>query len=967
MKKQFIFGFFILLHSLIATADIEYQGGLREQFISINQYGFEGDHAAQTKREILDAGFQSIVLHLRLAVQNINSHQVYLPIYKSSRNALDVMISRIHQGNAGIILKPGLYQNPELGSPAAITQMESDDLPSLFTSYDQALQLYLAVASQREISTFVLGMGMGKTLTPEFSTNWMALLKNAKNKLDPSTKISLEISHSDDLTRLENWANVDGRSFKETMNYFDEIRFTLPINQILDPNSLILNKDAMSALIQNRTFRLVKLFNGKKLILSNVILPGCIGFKSDESEVECPNTLVGDINIALSAQSQLANDFLDQFKKINSNNYISGLELIVANTDNEPTLFKADRRFPYFNKTAFQSIKSELVKPTLEEYSTKFKSSKASFLPKTEADPLIQKTACIYFDEKDENDLLGPIHARLLENVIGAFKNWRRERRSITLYEPKDLNSCDAVFYLASNFGVDAPSSFYPELNEFLKKKTVVWFNYKMDRFLKIFSDAKIPSPLAFDVPLIIQADSPPTKQNPDPGFYRYFDYKGETFFKQASFSEATGNYTSSPEINQVRIQNASLVEVKATARHSKTNAITPYVVKQSVQEGSFWYFADLPFSFIHYEDRYLIFCDLIWDILNETPPTSQPMALVRIEDVNPSDDVNSVIWAIDYLKSENVPGSLAVIPYYSNLFHDPFSENEAQAATWFPANKNPGFLGLMNYAKASNMNFIFHGVTHQSGDLISGYHGVSAADYEFWLFPENRPLPEDSSTFLTHKLEQGEKVFQNMGITPIAWEVPHYASSVLDSYIFGKTFEWINHRSIYFKSEVIQDVDLKTEDQFFKCISAECKAQRDQKLTQLKVKTDYRAFGAPVIPFITWKDSYGQALIPETLGMIDFAMYPKDTWRPVGSPEDVIRRAKKLKVIRGAIASFFWHPQLLNPDCVYYQNVPGSYESVGGKKTLTTVIEGLKNLGYQFVSTGDCKIFPRQSCGVIN
>jgi hypothetical protein len=95
---------------------------------------------------------------------------------------------------------------------------------------------------------------------------------------------------------------------------------------------------------------------------------------------------------------------------------------------------------------------------------------------------------------------------------------------------------------------------------------------------------------------------------------------------------------------------------------------------------------------------------------------------------------------------------------------------------------------------------------------------------------------------------------------------------------------------------------------------------------------------------------------------MVDFAFYPTNTWRPISSPTDILRRAKKLKVIRGAVASFFWHPQLLNPNSRYYIENPGSYEAIGGKKTLTALIDGIQALGYEFVSIGDNSLFPREA-----
>ena len=96
---------------------------------------------------------------------------------------------------------------------------------------------------------------------------------------------------------------------------------------------------------------------------------------------------------------------------------------------------------------------------------------------------------------------------------------------------------------------------------------------------------------------------------------------------------------------------------------------------------------------------------------------------------------------------------------------------------------------------------------------------------------------------------------------------------------------------------------------------------------------------------------------------MVDYPFYRPDTWRPVSYPEDLLRRAKKLKVIRGSMASFFWHPMMLDSKGYYYREKPGTFDQIGGMKTLETLVKGLQELGYEFASIGDCRWFPRRDC----
>jgi uncharacterized protein YdaL len=351
----------------------------------------------------------------------------------------------------------------------------------------------------------------------------------------------------------------------------------------------------------------------------------------------------------------------------------------------------------------------------------------------------------------------------------------------------------------------------------------------------------------------------------------------------------------------------------------------------------------------------------LLWDILKEKPPTGPPIALVRIEDVNSSQNQTNLKWIIDFLASRHLPFSLAVIPNYEDLFSD---GSRSATPTYRAAYEYPDFIGTLRYAKARGADFVFHGNSHQAGDLMGGFDGVSGADYEFWLYPQNTPLPNDSSDYLIGELEKGEEVFNQLGIRPIAFELPHYASSALDSFLLGKLFQWNYHRSLYFDASLLEDAPLLPKHRMFECKTEECRKERRELARKLVVTADFKRFGGQVLPFVTWKDYYGQALIPETLGMIEYTFFNDDTWRrPVAHPADIVRRAKKLRTVRGAVASFFWHPDLLNRGLRYYQAHPGNFENEGGYKSIRTIVEGIQALGYEFKSISDCSIFPRDDC----
>jgi uncharacterized protein YdaL len=570
-----------------------------------------------------------------------------------------------------------------------------------------------------------------------------------------------------------------------------------------------------------------------------------------------------------------------------------------------------------------------------------------------------KKRACVYYDRANSNDDIGILHAPMLQSLLGAFRQWSSDLRSMIDYQSGDLKSCDAVFYIASNYSLEPVESFYRELVQFSKTGSVAWMNYKVKNFIKAYNEMAISreeAPLGFDVGRIEQPLIEPSVTSGDPGFFRYFKYNGEIFEKAATWNDISNKFSSNPELNIIEIKNREKAKELSTAVHSKEKRESPYVVMQKTASGGIWYIADLPLAFVDYGSPYFIFCDLLWDILKETPPSGPRSALVRIEDVSPNTNQGWLRWAIDYLADRHIPFSIAVIPYYSNIFPDRI---EGGRIVWRPAYDFPEFIGSMRYAKARGANFVFHGVEHTDGDLLCGLDGESAADYEFWTYPKNGPHPKDSAEYVLNKLERGEEVFNRLKIRPRAWEAPHYAASALDYSLFGKLFEWTYHRPIYFSFDFVKNADLSKNMRMFENLSPDQRLERKALLSQIKLQTKSENFGGQIIPYPVYKDCYGQAVIPETLGFIDYAFFNDKPVRKVYHPSELLNNAKRLKVIRGAFASFFWHPDLLYPELVYYQQHPENFDTEGGEHTLEAMIQGIQNLGYVFKSIGDRSIFP--------
>jgi uncharacterized protein YdaL len=946
------------LHSVPSFGTGVWQASIRERFVSPQQFPYGGDSALRIRRNTQDLGFTAFTMTTRLQMLSKTSSNVFSAPVRSRRADLETMISSIVQGKGEVVFKPLISLKGTLGVADRLTDINPENTATWFTSYEQAVNFISALSLKREIHEIVMGTGLHHLWKAELADRWIDLAKEIHRRSGDKTRVSIELSSDADVVAFETWKAKDPSSFARLSDELDVVRYSArPVESSNGAGDWSVRKTADA--IQARHVRVAALFPSQRLQIANVTVPGCRVYTLDEDEVLCaPNS-----KFDKAYQASGFNAFLGalNFLPETTRNQIDRIDILMATTDFEPKIWDFDSRFPYYNDLG-KKVLSEKLQQDWQSAAPATTRSGAHRGPSSVVETA-KKKACIYYDNKDSKDKYGPIHARMMENLMGAFPAWSAQRRKSTEFKPGDTADCEAVFYIATNYDIPVSAGFYDELVQFSTRKTLVWMNYRLDKFEKAYNawaDSVRKPQLTFTVTGIEQAQMTPSSSLSDPGFYRYFEYKGETFEKLSKWDYRSNRFMSSTELAVVKILDPGRVKILSKALHSTKNTRTPYVVKQMQSQGSIWYFADSPMSYVHYEDRYLILCDLMWDILQEKAPDGPLGALIRLEDVNPSQNSFDLRWAMDYLGSEKVPFSLAVIPYYANSFGTEFSDRRPVV---LPITEYKEFIGSLKYGIAQGANIVWHGVYHHAGDHLSGFDGTSGPDYEFWLYPEDTPIPEDSTDFVLDQLEKGEAVFKKLGVRPVAWEVPHYASSALDSVMFGKLFAWNYHRSLYFWSEVTHDAPLTAKHRMMDCVTPECRQERRELARQLTIKEESLDFAGQPVPFRVWKDSYGQALIPETLGMIDYVFYEDNTWRPVSNEQDLLRRAKKLRVIRGSFASFFWHPDIANPKLPYYERHPGHYESIGGKNSLKTLIRGLKALGYEFKSISDCSLFPQENC----
>jgi len=490
---------------------------------------------------------------------------------------------------------------------------------------------------------------------------------------------------------------------------------------------------------------------------------------------------------------------------------------------------------------------------------------------------------CVYYDVgKAPSYRNGQLHAIMLENLLGHFREASAALAPAAEYRAAGLGRCDRAAYIGSYYDAALPKIFLRDVAKY--KNPFLWINYNIEQLQSAMGVRAFAAKSGFvydDVTAFDKAAS--TGAVPD--FYRYFDYKGERFTKLA-FRKPDGDVIASPDIGLFK-RNVSAV-VLSTATDSGSGKTAPYITEKN----GFFFVADNPFLFIHEQDRYLIFADVLFDFLGLPPRSPRRYALIRLEDIHPDYDLKTFYRAVDLLKERGVPFAISLIPEYVAAGSSESAGIEIGA--------RPAFVEAIRYAQANGGELLIHGYTHDVAaregcpSLGSGY------DYEFWDRCRQRPLAYDSESFAADRILRAKSLLAGVGLSAEGWVTPHYAASPVDFAVFGRRFERTVQRVTYSFGWAAGETPIYV-NQFF--------------------------------PYTIGKDHYGQFVWPENLG---FVPMPDSHWGYT-TPPDIAQSARLTRVVRDAWASFFWHPQLLN--------VPGE------KERLEKIIDGIRASGYEFVS----------------
>ncbi len=541
---------------------------------------------------------------------------------------------------------------------------------------------------------------------------------------------------------------------------------------------------------------------------------------------------------------------------------------------------------------------------------------------KVVSDPTSSNEVLILYDDATAYGSMGLKNAMFLQNLLGHFGSLNVTAKPVSSYVAGEMQNVRAVFYLGtvydvlSQYGNNSAEeqAYFAFYNDILTAgRNVVWMNYNLN-LLESYQTTHNPNGMSFAQQFGFKFKAV-TQGDFNRVTYKNIElYKGVIPFATPGVDvslckdEGSNRYACELETNEVDVVDATKVVVDATTYSTLNQATptTPYVVHGN----HFWFVGDIPFSYMSEEDRYLAFSDLLHDMV-EIPHTEVHKAIMRLEDVDARtelDDLNSIA---NYMQSKNIPFSVATIPQYE----DPLGvENGGVATTELLSNSVIG-QRLKELYDQGAIYIVQHGTTHQFHNSINDpedeiknpYNGLSGDDFEFMRVVETDPnqpysylypTMNDSAQLAKDRILSGKAILSNLGLTAFCWEAPHYMAGPNHYRGIKDVYPVQYARVLYYPFENSNDANKK-----------------------------YKFIGQ-FFPYMIQKDIYGYKIIPENIHNIEDA--PNPGYRPL-FPADTIRFAKKLKVVRDGVASFFYHPYL---QAGYLQQI----------------VEGLEAEGYQFV-----------------
>jgi uncharacterized protein YdaL len=478
----------------------------------------------------------------------------------------------------------------------------------------------------------------------------------------------------------------------------------------------------------------------------------------------------------------------------------------------------------------------------------------------------------ILYDTTGPWGWLGEQYAMQTANLVSHFGSW--QAHPVATYTAGEMAAYQAVVYVGSTYDEPVPTAFLTDV--LAGSRPVVWM---------------------YDNIWQLTAQSP-TFTTTYGWNWAQFDFStvGQVVYKNTTLTRYAANGAGIMSYATVDTTKATVLAEAVRADGTRF----PWALRSN----NLTYVGEIPYAYTDMTDRYLAMSDIFFDVLAPGTPTRH-RALVRIEDVGPDADPAELRNVADYLRSVNVPFSVAVYPRY----RDPNGVYNNGTPVDVTLADKPDVVSALQYMVSRGGTLLMHGYTHQYSNIANPYSGVSGDDFEFFrahisaddYVIYDGPVAEDSQAWATGRMTSSAAAFNAVGFpAPTVFEFPHYAGSAADYNAVHALFPKRYDRGLYFRNQLAGG------------------------------PIDYTKFGGQFFPYAV-TDVYGTYIIPENIGNVE----PEPlNHNPARFPDDLINAASKNLVVRDGFASFFYHPYL-------------------GRPYLRETVRGLLRLGYTFVPAG--------------
>jgi len=380
------------------------------------------------------------------------------------------------------------------------------------------------------------------------------------------------------------------------------------------------------------------------------------------------------------------------------------------------------------------------------------------------------------------------IYAIMLTNLLGRYADVAVTRKAASQYSAGEANLYYRTFYIGSTYEDPVPTAL---ISDIMGGARVTWLNYNIWRL----NNPAIGASLG-QLGLRYVAIHPEYQPAQFSVGFNKISYRGYTFKKHIP-----GLLEVPIEMIELAVESPS-VEVHAWAENSAGRRI-PY----ALQSGNFWYIADNPFTYIHEQDRYLIFADLIAPMMGRDV-TCAPRALARMEDLSPGDEGDDLKRMLDVIDRVGIPFIATVIPLYVDNNTDPVTKKR-----W---TENSGALDQLHRIPKIRGRIFQHGYTHQFENLKNPF-GVSGGDWEFWRVEldasgkriTSSPIPGMTASSALRRIETGRSILMSLStptskLAPEGWTTPHYEADPSYYATFNQVYKRVIERRIYQVGSVI-------------------------------------------------------------------------------------------------------------------------------------------------------------------